>query len=101
MKYDANAKYNNNSRRGKTIGKGKGDVRAVTKEKTEPKIEFAETGLFGLDIKVPGLTPINAEPIIRDIRRTLENCGQLSLLDEFAVTLSAEYVEIPVEGQNR
>lgn len=70
----------------------------MTKEKTEPKIEFAETGLFGLNIKVPELTPENAEHIIRDIKRTLENCGQLGLLDKFAVTLSAEYTEILVGG---
>ena len=67
------------------------------KEKiSELKIEFAETGLVGLDIKVPRLTPENAEPILRDIKRTLENCGRLSLLDEFVVTLSAEYIEIPM-----
>ena len=73
----------------------------MTKEKTEPKIEFAETGLFGLDIKVPGLTPINAEPIIRDIRGTLENCGRLGLLDEFVATLRAEYVEVPIAEAKR
>jgi len=69
----------------------------MTKEKTaEPKIKFAETGLVGLDIKVPGLVPENAKPIIRDVRRTLENCGSLSLLDEFTVTLGVEYVETEV-----
>ena len=71
----------------------------MTKEKTaEPKIKFAETGLVGLDIKVPGLTPENAKPIMRDIKHTLENCGSLSLLDEFMITLRVEYIAVPVEG---
>ena len=69
----------------------------MTQEKTvEQKTEFAETGLVELDIKVPGLTPENAEPILRDIKRTLENCGRLSLLDEFTVTLRVEYIEVPM-----
>ena len=73
----------------------------MPKEKTaEPKIKFAETGLVELDIKVPGLVPENAKPIMRDIRRTLENCGSLSLLYEFTVTLRVEYIEIPVERIN-
>lgn len=61
--------------------------------KTEPKINFVESGLVELNIKVPGLVPENAKPIMRDIRHTLENCGRLSLLDEFIVTLRAEYYE--------
>ena len=69
------------------------------KEKTaEPEIKFAETGLVRLDIKVPGLKPENAKPIMRDVRRALENCGSLSLLDEFMIMLRVEYIEIPVEG---
>ena len=69
----------------------------MPKEKTaEPKI--VESGLVGLDIKVPGLVPENAKPIMRDIRRTLENCGRLNLLDEFTVTLSVEYIEVSTEG---
>lgn len=69
----------------------------MSKEKTaEPKI--VESGLVGLDIKVPGLTPENAKPIMRDIRRTLENCGNLSWLDEFMITLRVEYIAVPVEG---
>ena len=63
----------------------------------EQKIEFTETGLVGLSINVPGLTPENAQLIVRDIRHTFENCGRLSLLDEFAVTLRVEYIEVPVE----
>lgn len=73
----------------------------MSKEKTaesEQKIEFAETGLAELDINVPGLTPLNAKPIIRDIKRALENCGSLSLLDEFTITLSVEYIEVSMEG---
>ena len=63
----------------------------------EPKIEFTETGLVGLSINVPGLTPENAKDVRRDIRRTLENCGSLRLLDEFVATLRVEYMEVPVE----
>lgn len=75
------------------------DEKQAKKEKTaEPEIKFTETGLVGLDIKVPGLTPEKAKPIMRDVRRALENCGSLSLLDEFIITLSVEYIEVPVEG---
>lgn len=71
----------------------------MTEKNPEPKTTFVETGLVELDIKVPGLVPENAEPIMRDIRHTLENCGRLSLLDEFVVTLRAEYYEkVLIEG---
>lgn len=64
------------------------------KEKTPgQKIEFAETGLVGLDIKVPGLTPEKAQLIARDLRFSLENSAKLNLLDEFVITRSTEYVE--------
>lgn len=71
----------------------------MPKEKiAEEKTEFTETDLVKLDIKVPGLTPENAKPILRDIKRTLENCSTLCLLDEFTITLCVEYIETPMEA---
>ena len=66
----------------------------------EPKISYVETGLVELSIKVPGLLPENAKTIRRDVRRTLENCGSLNLLDEFTEVSMVEYREVPIEGAN-
>ena len=73
----------------------------MPKEKTaEPKITFIETGKIQLNIRVPNIFPKNIPHIVRDIRKTLESCASLNLLDEFAETRIVEYEEVPVEGTN-
>ena len=73
----------------------------MTKEKTaEPKTIFVETGKIELNIRVPHLYPDAIIHIVRDIRKTLESCASLNLLDEFAETRIVEYEEMPMEGIN-
>ena len=59
----------------------------------EPKISFAETGKIELNFRVPNLLPGAIIHIVRDMRRTLENCADLNLLDEFIETRTVEYRE--------
>ena len=67
----------------------------MTEQKTaEQKITFIETGKVELNIWVPNLIPKNVKHIVRDVRKTLENCSRLSLLDEFAETRTVEYEEV-------
>ena len=64
-----------------------------------PETKIVETGKVELIVRVPNLLPENAKPIMRDLRHTLENCGHLSLLDEFTATLKVEYYEeVLIEG---
>ena len=71
----------------------------MPKEKTaEQKITFVEIGKVELNIRVPNLIPKNVKGIVRDIRRTLENCANLNLLDEFAEEWVMEYKEILEEA---
>ena len=66
----------------------------MTKEKTsEPKISFVETGKIELNFRVPNLLPGAIIHIVRDLRRTLENCANLNLLDEYIETRTVEYRE--------
>lgn len=62
-----------------------------------PETKTVETGKVELIVKVPHLIPENAKNVMRDVRRALENCGRLSLLDEFTETLRVEYIETPIE----
>ena len=71
----------------------------MPKEKTaEPKIKFVETGKIELNIRIPNIFPKNIPHIVRDIRRTLENCASLNLLGKFAETRTVEYEEVLTEG---
>ena len=66
----------------------------MTKEKTsEPKISFIETGKIELNFRVPNLLPGALIHIVRDMRRTLESCANLDLLDEYTETRTVEYRE--------
>ena len=58
---------------------------------------FVETGKVELNVRVPNLSPGAVIHIVRDMRRTLENCACLNLLGEFVETRTAEYKEIPIE----
>ena len=60
------------------------------------KPAMIETGMITLNINVPGLVPENVKPIVRDVRRTLENCASLRLLDGFTETWIVEYMEVEV-----
>ena len=64
--------------------------RAREKEK-EVKISFVETGKIELNFRVPNLLPGAIIHIVRDMRRTLENCADLNLLDEYIETRTVEY----------
>jgi len=66
--------------------------------KTE--ISFVETGKVELNFRVPNLLPGALIHIVRDMRRTLENCANLNLLGEFIETLRVEYKEVPGEEAN-
>lgn len=66
----------------------------MTKKNPEPKITFVENGKIQLNIRVPNIFPKNISHIVRDIRKTLENCAALNLLDEFAETRTVEYEEV-------
>ena len=70
----------------------------MTKEKTEPKIEFAETGTLELSVKIKSLSREKALNAEREIRRTLQNCASIKQLDEFVVTRIVEYAEVLIEG---
>ena len=73
----------------------------MSKTKTpEPKTSFVETGKVELNFRVPNLLPGALIHIVRDIRRTLENCADLNLLDEFIETQIVEYEEIPIKEAN-
>ena len=63
----------------------------------EPEVKMVETDKVELTMRAPNLSPENAKIIARDVRRTLENCGRLNLLNEFAIVARAEYAEVPVE----
>ena len=63
----------------------------------EPKISFVETGEIELNFRVPNLLPGAIIHIVRDMRRTLENCADLNLLDEFIETRTVEYEEVLIE----
>jgi len=66
--------------------------------KTE--ISFVETGKVELNFRVPNLLPGALIHIVRDMRRTLENCANLNLLGEFIETRIVEYEEVPVKEAN-
>jgi len=73
----------------------------MPKEKTpEPKTSFVETGKVELNFRVPNLLPGAIIHIVRDMRRTLENCANLNLLNEFIETRIVEYDEVPAEEAN-
>ena len=64
------------------------------KEKaSEPKISFVETDLVELNLKVPHLSPQNAQIIARDLQYTLKTSAKLQLLNEFIETRIVEYRE--------
>ena len=58
-----------------------------------PETKMVETGKFELTVKIPYLMWGNAKYIMRDLKRVLEKCGRLDLLDEFTETLMVEYRE--------
>ena len=60
----------------------------------EQKTKMVETGNMELNVKVPNLLPEEATVIARDVRRTLENCARLEMLDEFVETRAVEYKEV-------
>jgi len=66
----------------------------------EPEISFVETGKVELNFRVPNLLPGALIHIVRDMRRTLENCANLNLLDEFIETRTVEYEEVSVKEAN-
>ena len=73
----------------------------MTKEKiAEPKISFVETGKIELNIRIPHLYSGAIIHIVRDMRRTLENCADLNLLGEFIETQIVEYEEVSVKEAN-
>ena len=66
----------------------------MSKEKTaEQKTTFAETGKVELNIRVPNIFPKNVKHIVHNLRRALENCAALRVLNEFMETKIAEYKE--------
>ena len=72
-----------------------------SKTKTaESKTSFVETGKVELNFRVPNLLPGALIHIVRDMRRTLENCANLNLLGEFIETRIVEYEEVPVKEAN-
>ncbi|MEA1957740.1 MAG: hypothetical protein U9N01_05235 [Euryarchaeota archaeon] len=74
---------------------------AIPKEKIpESKISFVETGKVELNFRVPNLLPGAIIHIVRDMRRTLENCANLNLLNEFIETRIVEYEEVSVKETN-
>jgi len=73
----------------------------MPKEKTaEAKTSFVETGKVELNFRVPNLLPGAIIHIVRDMRRTLENCANLNLLNEFIETRIVEYEEVSVKEAN-
>ena len=54
---------------------------------------FVETGKVELNVLVPNLSPGAVIHVLRDMRRTLENCATINLLSEFVVTRIVEYKE--------
>jgi len=74
---------------------------AIPKEKIpESKTSFVETGKVELNFRVPNLLPGTIIHIVRDMRRTLENCANLNLLNEFIETLTVKYEEVSVKEVN-
>lgn len=65
-----------------------------------PETKIVETGKVELIVTVPNLSPKDAQIIARDVKRTLENCGKLNLLEEFVEIVKVERVEVLVEGAN-
>ena len=65
-----------------------------------PKTKLIETGKIELNIRVPHLYSGAIIHIVRDMRRTLENCADLNLLDEFIETQIVEYEEVSVKEAN-
>ena len=59
-------------------------------------MKMVKTDTVELNVNVPNLSPENAKLVARDVRRTLENCGKLNLLNEFVETRIAEYIEVPI-----
>ena len=57
------------------------------------KTKLVETDKIELTIRVPSLLPSNVSQVVLNIRRTLENCASLHLLDEFIETRMVEYRE--------
>jgi hypothetical protein len=66
----------------------------------KPEISFVETGKVELNFRVPNLLPGAIIHIVRDMRRTLENCANLNLLGEFIETRIVEYEEVLVKEAN-
>ena len=64
------------------------------------KTKLVETGRIELNIRIPHLYSGAIIHIVRDIRRTLENCANLNLLDEFIETQIVEYAEVPIKEAN-
>ena len=70
----------------------------MSKTKTkQSETKMVKTGYMVLNVRVPDLLPEEAKAVVRDVRRTLENCGSLNLLGEFTEVLTPEYIEVPVE----
>ena len=67
---------------------------------SEPEIEMVETGTIELSVKMKTLRRETALSVERDIRRALQNCASLKQLDEFVVTRTVEYAEVPVGRAN-
>lgn len=66
----------------------------------EPQMKMVKTDTVELNVNVPNLSPENAKLVARDVRRTLENCGKLEMLDEFVEILRVEHAEVPMEEAN-
>lgn len=64
------------------------------------KTTFVETGKVELNFRVPNLSPGAIIHVVRDMRRTLENCACLNLLSTFIETQTPEYEETPTKGAN-
>ncbi|MGB7532972.1 MAG: hypothetical protein WA977_08390 [Halobacteriota archaeon] len=78
-------------------------MKITEKSKTkipESKTSFVETGKVELNFRVPNLLPGAIIHIVRDMRRTLENCANLNLLNEFIETRIVEYEEVSVKEAN-
>ena len=63
-------------------------------------MKMVKTDTVELNVNVPNLSPENAKLVARDVRRTLENCGKLEMLDEFVEILRVEHAEVPMEEAN-
>lgn len=73
----------------------------MNKTKTsEPETKMVETGTLELSVKMKTLKREVALSVEREIRRTLQNCASIKQLNEFVVTRTAEYIEVPAGVAN-